>query len=322
MNIVLFKQDLDQYSNTQIKTMAKMYDLHGDINDLRWLVAIKNSQSSASMITGDTFIDMNIIEKLDDDTLLQYCNTSPKIRKQCDPIWLQRLSKIGYNGELAPAKDWQQIYVLLKKYKEFLINTKDFNIVYDNWQGYDDVDEAEFIKERKYMEIAKDSIKAGATNIFNWLMNTNKLNKHIIHEYFLLATKYCRIDILNNLDQNYWDYLNISAVKRFRRNYFEKPLEKACLDVLKFWYDRHVLEYSSVDADFAFKNGNSKILDFFVTMGVKPGYVSVKYAIDNDMLAGLKWLIDNGVRFTRSNKNQLAQKDYGKQVLDYLEKMI
>lgn len=72
MNVLLFKRDLDQFSDSDILSIAKMYDLLGDISDLKWLIAIKHSQK-AQMLPGGEYVQALILENLDDDALDSIC---------------------------------------------------------------------------------------------------------------------------------------------------------------------------------------------------------------------------------------------------------
>lgn len=321
MNILLFKRDLDQYSNVDIKTMAKMYNLVGDVNDLRWMVAIKNSQSTATMITGYPTFDMDIMERMDDDTLLQYCNTSAEIRKQCDPIWKERAKKIGYDGELAPAKDWQQIYIFLKKYKEFLINTKDFKSIVDlqiTELTFKQFNEYSEILD-KYIHIINEAIKLGATNVIEWLIDTHNIkdDKHI-DNFFNTASAHCQINVLNMLYQRYGSIFSDGNAKTLIKQYLINAIEKGCVGVLKFWKDKNNTKYTQRDAGLAFMHGQRDVLDYFATIRVLPQNSVVSYAIATDSLDRLQWLIDNGVKFSPKDISNLNKKKYGKKVLKYL----
>lgn len=52
MNTLMFKKDLDQYSDSEIKTIAKMYNLNAPVKDLRWLIAIRHSNKK-QMVGGN-----------------------------------------------------------------------------------------------------------------------------------------------------------------------------------------------------------------------------------------------------------------------------
>ena len=43
MNALLFKKDLDRYSDANVKAIAKMYNLNAPVKDLRWLIAIRHA---------------------------------------------------------------------------------------------------------------------------------------------------------------------------------------------------------------------------------------------------------------------------------------
>ena len=60
MNILLFKKDLDHFSDHDILSISKMYNFSGNVKDLRWLIAIKHSQK-AQMLSGGI---MSFSEKL------------------------------------------------------------------------------------------------------------------------------------------------------------------------------------------------------------------------------------------------------------------
>lgn len=64
MNIIEFKRDLDNYSNSQILLLAKYYNIDAPINDLRWLLAINHA--TKSRMDG---IDLR--KKITPETLLQ-----------------------------------------------------------------------------------------------------------------------------------------------------------------------------------------------------------------------------------------------------------
>ena len=72
MNVLLFKRDLDHFSNSDILAISKMYDLSGDVNDLRWLIAIKHSQKTQMLPFGE-YEQALILENLDDDALENMC---------------------------------------------------------------------------------------------------------------------------------------------------------------------------------------------------------------------------------------------------------
>ena len=186
MDIYLFHQDLQQYSDSDILKIAKMYDLSGNVNDLRWLVALKNSETvRGRMITGDQYIDQDIIKQMDDSSLLQFCNTSKINRLLCDPIWKERVAELGYDGELAPAKDWQQLYVLLSKHKKVLKEGKEITIM----RLTGDVSEY-FNILNGYLDLGVDAIKLNAINVIRWLLDNDKIS--VSERLVLEATFQCK----------------------------------------------------------------------------------------------------------------------------------
>ena len=72
MNVLLFKRDLDKFSDNDILSIAKMYDLSGGVSDLKWLIAIKHSQKAPMLPVGE-YEQMLILENLDDDALDSIC---------------------------------------------------------------------------------------------------------------------------------------------------------------------------------------------------------------------------------------------------------
>lgn len=59
--IVNFKKDLDLYTDREVLSIAKMYNLSGSPNDLRWIIAIRHASQNAQMLSGGV---MSFVEKL------------------------------------------------------------------------------------------------------------------------------------------------------------------------------------------------------------------------------------------------------------------
>ena len=305
MDIYLFHQDLQQYSDSDILKIAKMYDLSGNVNDLRWMVALKNSETvRGRMITGDQYIDQDIIKQMDDSSLLQFCNTSKINRLLCDPIWKERVAELGYDGELAPAKDWQQLYVLLSKHKKVLKEGKDITIM----RLTGDVSEY-FNILNGYLDLGVDAIKLNAINVIRWLLDNDKIS--VSERLVLEATFQCKKDILKLL-------LSINNPHIITITDLNEVAGLGCLDTLKVWNDMYGKVPNYKGADTAFEIGHHHVLFYLAEHGILPGTKSVRYAIKNNMLDGLKWLIDNGVRVTDMEKRQISKKPYGDEVLRYI----
>ena len=52
-----------------------MYGFTGDLNDLRWQIALRHYQSRKQMITGDPNIDKQILLEMDPQTFARTCRT-------------------------------------------------------------------------------------------------------------------------------------------------------------------------------------------------------------------------------------------------------
>ena len=69
MNILLYKQDLETFPDKDIYSIAKYYNISNkDVNDLRWEIALRHSQKN-QMLTGNYFIDTDILQSLSDEDL-------------------------------------------------------------------------------------------------------------------------------------------------------------------------------------------------------------------------------------------------------------
>lgn len=72
MNTILFKKDLDRYSEIDIQTLAKYYNITANIADLRWLIAIRHANKS-QMLPVDANVQYEILKNLDDESLGNMC---------------------------------------------------------------------------------------------------------------------------------------------------------------------------------------------------------------------------------------------------------
>lgn len=59
--IINFKKDLDFYTDGEVLSIAKMYNLSGSPNDLRWIISIRHTSQNAQMLSGGV---MSFVEKL------------------------------------------------------------------------------------------------------------------------------------------------------------------------------------------------------------------------------------------------------------------
>lgn len=280
MNILLFKQDLDNYPNKDIFKLAKMYGIQAPVYDLRWLIAIQNAKKYANMFTDDQNINEQIIEKMDDTSLLNYCNTSKIKHKECEPIWKRRVENLGYNGKLAPMKDWQQIYIVLSKYKKLLLNTNEY-IQLRNLDSRDREQEDIYNYYDKMSEsLITDMIKLNATNIIEWLINISIVDAtYGIYDFYKIVTKYCKPDILemfyNHIVQNL-------SIKKTIDPHFRTELDELYINILdknkcpnlvkviKFWYNTYGISPGYKVADNALKNSRHDVLDYLAKLGVLP----------------------------------------------------
>ena len=324
MDILSFKQDLQNYSDSDIIKLAKMYNIQAPINDLRWLVAIRHAGNQANMILGQGYSDIPILESMDDKTLLKYCNLSKSIRKTCDPIWEKRVKDLGYDGQIAPAKDWQEIYIVLIKYKELIKN-----IEYAGMVSQDDGRDVYPVYRLNYINLFIEAIKLGATNIIEWLIIKAGMKDQQIYSYFRNATRYCQLDVLKLLYKYY-----ANSEHQVTKNILRDELDyvyvknllcrkcKYCLDmvnILEFWYKNYEIIPKTKVADNALMAGRRDVLYYLAKIGVLPTSKSVKYAITQDKLPELQWMIDNGVECTNEIKKLLETKEYGKTVLEYIK---
>lgn len=87
---VLFKRDLDKFSDIDILSLSKMYNLSGDMGDLKWLIAIKYSQKAQMLPFGDHEQAL-ILENLDDDALRSMCQIKG-YDDLCEKEYKRRLS--------------------------------------------------------------------------------------------------------------------------------------------------------------------------------------------------------------------------------------
>ena len=98
MDILLFKKDLEKYSKQDIMSIAKMYGFHGDLNDLRWLIAIRHYSNRGEMITGDPYVDRQILENMDDASLVNICSTNKTLAALCEPLVKEAKKRLKVNG--------------------------------------------------------------------------------------------------------------------------------------------------------------------------------------------------------------------------------
>lgn len=77
---LLFKKDLDNYSTSDINKIAKMYNISGSLNDIKWLIAIRHANKK-QMLPEDPYIQSTILEKLPVKDLLNLCSTERNNRE-------------------------------------------------------------------------------------------------------------------------------------------------------------------------------------------------------------------------------------------------
>ena len=124
MDIYLFKKDLDTFSKSDIQSLAKMYGFIGDLNDLRWQIALRHYQSRKQMITGDPNIDKQILLEMDPRTFARTCRTDKTMHGLCKEVAPERVENV--KAELRKHRD--DFNKLIKRFD------------FEHYQGVDDLD--------------------------------------------------------------------------------------------------------------------------------------------------------------------------------------
>ena len=152
MNVLLFKRDLEKFSNKEIVSISKMYNLLGDTNDLRWMIAIKHSQK-APMIPVDDLTQRRILKNLDDRSLQSVCSIKG-YADLCDAEYARRVRQYPNIPVQGSAKDTFQKILMLKELQEWL-KSADKNIELDK------------IEDITYLSLVNKGIKTIPRSIKN-----------------------------------------------------------------------------------------------------------------------------------------------------------
>ena len=308
MDVLLFKQDLDNYSDGDIAKLAKRYSIQAPMTDLRWLIAIQHAEKRANMFTNDPNINERIFEEMDNDTLLNYCNASKTNHKECEPFFEKLVKNFGYNGKLTPAKNWQQIYIVLNKYKDLFLIKDEYNKL-SKLNNVGELDNEQKNVYDYYNEMSESlirkTIKLNMTNITEWLMNIGIIDTtYNLYDFYLIATKYCKPDILK-MFYKYLDRTNQKhlTIKETPDNFFNMQLDDIYIhilnknncpnlvEVMKFWYDYYDILPGSNVVNHSQKKGLRDVLDYLVKLGVTPS-AKKHYNANVNKLSEIQWLID------------------------------
>ena len=102
MNALMFKQDLDNYSDADIQTLARFYKINANPKDLRWLIALRHA-NKRQMLPVDDYTQPRILEKMDITSLTKMCSTNHYYKDLCETELKRRYEKVF--KEIALAED-------------------------------------------------------------------------------------------------------------------------------------------------------------------------------------------------------------------------
>lgn len=155
------------FPDKDIYSIARYYNLtNKDVNDLRWEIALRHSQKN-QMLTGNYFIDKDILQNLSDEDLAAACSVDKIAKKICerDDFWMQRaFDRLEYDGDLGNFTSARDLYNYLKeKLSEMKNRTKAdvFNVP---------------------LQVLRD----GHYNVFECLMKNPKMQKSITDNVIML----------------------------------------------------------------------------------------------------------------------------------------
>lgn len=259
MNILLYKRDLETFSNKDIYSLARYYNLtNKDVNDLRWEIALRHSQKN-QMLTGNYFIDTDILQSLSDEDLAAACSVDKIAKKICesDDFWMQRaFDRFEYDGDLGNFTSARDLYNYLKeKLSEIKNRTKAdaFNVP---------------------LQVLRDSYY----NIFEFLMKTPKLQKSITDNVIMLFAAEVGPDYLSDL----------MKYRKFPENVAEFFARSGLTDHVKWTFEN---DYSLIGAARAAANqGHLDTLKYLVSIKA-PHEQAINHTSDPEIF---KYLYDLG----------------------------
>ena len=186
-NVINFKRDLDDYSENEIKTIGKMYDLTGDVKDLRWLIAIKHSQK-AQMLSGGI---MSFSEKLPQ---LQ------KVAKERNDTSFPVIDSSFIDNLLQLARDQRQFKKDLRKMtredkqatENGLTERENYLKKQSGWTQIQELREQFNVQQQSFDWVIKSYLSGSINNVedissrlkpaiddFEWLKKNNKIDRKI-----------------------------------------------------------------------------------------------------------------------------------------------
>ena len=176
MDVILFKFDLDHFSDHDILMIAEMYNLSGNISDLRWLIAIKHSQK-AQMLSGNVMFFVEKIPQLQAVAEKRNDASFPNI----DNSYIQELLiliKDQKQSKRLPKDKKQAILDDLKGREEVLQSN-------ENWGKIQELHEQFNIKQQLFDWVLKSYLSGGINKIKDIssrlkpsINNFNLLKKH------------------------------------------------------------------------------------------------------------------------------------------------
>ena len=183
MKAILFKRDLDNFSDHDILTMAKMYDLSGRIDDIRWLIAIKHAQK-AQMLSGNVMFFVEKIPQLQTVAEKRNDTSFPDIDKSYIQDLL-RLIKDQKQSKRLPKNQRQAVLDDLRKREEILQTD-------ENWHKIQELREKFNVTQQLFDWVLKYYLSGDINKIedissrlkpsiddFNWLKKHNIIDKKI-----------------------------------------------------------------------------------------------------------------------------------------------
>ena len=124
MDIYLFKKDLDLYSKSDIQLLAKMYELTGDLNDLKWQIALRHYQSRKQMTTGPN-LDISYEDHHEGDDIALFILKNLDLTPEEFIDVFTNVRFLGFEKSLAYAKEKLSQYDVNELMNILLFNIQD-----------------------------------------------------------------------------------------------------------------------------------------------------------------------------------------------------
>ena len=248
MNILLYKQDLETFPDKDIYSIAKYYNISNkDVNDLRWEIALRHSQKN-QMLTGNYFIDTDILQSLSDEDLAAACSVDKIAKQICesDDLWMQRaFDKLEYDGDLGTFETARDLYNYLKEKLADLKNRTKVDA----------------------FNVPLQVLRNGHYNAFEFLMKNPQMQKSITDNVIMLFAAKVSPDYFSNLIK----------YRKFPENIAEFFARSGLTDHVRWAFEN---DYSMIGAAMAAaKRGHLDTLKYLVSIDA-PHEQAINYTSD------------------------------------------